>query len=164
VGGVAGFVFLITKAGDLKPARLAHVALLYVHQKGMGSKEEFPPSAGWQHTLDQFHAASQYAALDTRGMSDGDICRARLQFEIDALKSTVGWAATEKKQEQVHELDADEEGHFRANALPPGNYSIAVWGQAGMNLALGEQDGIVVGASETVSIKLSSPKLACLQP
>jgi hypothetical protein len=48
-GELDGFVFAITKSGDLKPARLAHVAALYNHQNGLDPKEEFPHSAGTDH-------------------------------------------------------------------------------------------------------------------
>ena len=170
-GEVTGFVFAITKAGDLKPARLAHVVLLYAHKNDIGPDDDWGPSATWEFIKAQIAAQGDLETRILKGtisyntpLSDDQICMGDIQVYLDALKSVMEWAATEKKTGQVKTVDNDEEGHFKFDGLPPATYTVAVSGQAGMNMAYWEQDDVVVKPGETTSVKLTTPEQACLQP
>lgn len=168
-GELTGFVFLITKAGDLKPARLAHIVLLYMHRNGIGPDENYGPSVAFEYLADTIHTDDDLQVEYLKSqlsyntpMSDEAYCQAQLRSNIAALALAVKWAATEKHLEQVQTTDADEEGHFKLSGVPPGDYTLTASGQAGMNVAYWKQDDVVITAGQTTSVKLSSPEKACL--
>jgi Carboxypeptidase regulatory-like domain len=169
-GELTGFVFAITKAGDLKPARLAHIVLLYEYKSGLSRTEEFPKSAGvvylqsWFKTFgDAESKIAKSQLLENNRLSKDEICALRLQENIAALQIAVQWAMDENKSEQIQTTDADEEGHFKLTKLPPGEYTLTASCQAGANMAFWQQeDNVVITAGQTTSVKLSSPKWSCL--
>jgi hypothetical protein len=99
---------------------------------------------------------------DSTPLSDEQICLETIKEDIAAVASTVEWAATENLLNQVKSTEADEEGHFKLSGVPPGDYTLAASGQAGMNTAYWEQDDVVITSGQTTSVKLSSPEQACL--
>ncbi len=145
---LTGFAFLVTKGGDLKPARLASVTVLYM----MGPGEEY-----MRQKVGLLSARSEH-----RVSADEDLCQAWLMIYRVALESTMKWAGEQGKSGQVKTVDADEEGHFTISGLPVGAYILIVSGQAGMNSAFWENDDVVVKTGQTTSVKVSSPIQACL--
>lgn len=162
-GIVSGKIFLITKGGDLKPARLAQVFLL----DGNAGKDG-DESAAYYFTL--AHLA-KLKAIDSKqlyaGLSDPEdvdriYCLTKLRIFGESVTSTLKWNH-EQKTDFVKIGNADEDGLFRFGGVTPGKYSILATGHAGVNTAYWQQDVIVEGGKE-VTIKLSSPEAACLVP
>lgn len=156
-GEMDGFVFAITNGGDLKPARLAHIVLLYLCRNGLGPNEEFPESAAYHYNLCKVSTGTGRAL----GIGGETNCRTDLQDYIAGLKLTTEWALAQKKYDQVKTTDADEEGRFKLTDLVPGEYTLTALGQAGANTAYWEEGNIVVQGGKVTSVKLSSPKTAC---
>src|SRR5579862_2720862 len=156
-GRVTASVFLITKSGDLKPGRLADVTLFYFPKSGQTGK-----SPGEVYKNFEIKAMNRLVEKMTVDKLVGDeYCQADFEQYRTALDSTVEWASNEGRSGQVRTTQADEEGRFKIT-VPPGGYTIVVWGQAGMNLAFWETT-ITVTAGQTVAVKLSSPRQACVQ-
>jgi hypothetical protein len=149
-GGVSGRIFLITKGGDLKPARLARVTLLYGSDAGTAAVVYLNTE------LEQMKGS--YTLLTTSGEAS---CRAELLVFINSLKATMEWAKVNGKQDQVHIATSDEEGLFQFSGLEPGSYILLARGQAGANDAYWQND-FKVKPGESVRMKLASPHTACL--
>jgi hypothetical protein len=157
-GELDGFVFAITKAGDLKPARLGHIVLLYTQRTDSSPNNQPDTSPGLVH----LGLVTRALLKITHRASEGKfICQDDLQDYLEALKSTVDWAVTNKKSDQVKASDADEEGRFRLRNLVPGEYTLTAVGQAGANTAYWEEGHVVIREGEVTSVKLSPPKKAC---
>jgi Polysaccharide lyase family 4, domain II len=166
---LTGFGVAITKAGDLKPARLAHIALLYRYKSGLGPDEEIPENAARIYlnalfkTNGDLEVKMAEGRINNKPLSDDQICLGYIQSSIAALKMAAEWAATENKLDQVKTTYADEEGHFKLTSVLPGEYTLTASGQAGMNLAFWEQrEKVVITAGQTTSVKLPSPEQSCL--
>lgn len=160
-GIVSGKIFLITKSGDLKPARLAQVFLLDFNAGKDGDE-----SASYYFTLAHLaklkaiDSKTLYAGLHDPAAVDQIFCLTKLRIFGESLTSTLKW-----NQDQKHDFvkigKADEDGVFRFAGITPGKYTILATGQAGFNTAYWEQDVLVEGGKE-VTIKLSSPEAACI--
>src|SRR5258707_9820590 len=131
-GTVEGRVFGITRGGDLKPARMPNIYLLY---KGRGEKLE-------EDSADDRYQNASLAALRKRldqqlehpSTDDGDLrCREGLLDTDQTLVDTAQWALDNRKVEQVLTADGDEEGHFRIAKVPIGHYRLVAREQAGAN-------------------------------
>jgi hypothetical protein len=141
---------LITKGGDLKPARLAQVTLLYGSDTGTAAVVYLNTK------VEQMKGS--YKLLVT----PGDVsCRAELLVFINSLKATMDWAKVNGKQDQVHIATSDEEGFFQFGGLEPGSYILLARGHAGANDAYWEGN-FKVTSGESVQMKLASPHAACL--
>jgi hypothetical protein len=149
-GGISGRIFLITKGGDLKPARLAQVTLLYGSDAGSAAVVYLNTE------LEQMKAS--YGLLTTSGDAS---CRAELLVFINSLKATLEWAKVNGKRDQVHIATSDEEGLFQFSGLEPGSYILLAQGQAGTNDAYWQKD-FTVKPGESLQMKLASPHTACL--
>jgi len=156
-GTVEGRVLGITRAGDLKPARMPTIYLLY---KGQGEHLD-PNSADRQYQLSSLEAMQK--RLDDPSTSDQDLrCRESLLNTDKSLVDTAQWALDNKKAKQVLTTDGDEEGHFRIAKVPVGHYRVVARGQAGASDAYWELM-IVVTAGISTSAKLTSPGKSCLR-
>jgi hypothetical protein len=162
-GMISGKIFLITKSGDLKPARLAQVFLL----DGNAGKDG-DESAAYYFTLTHL---AKLKAIDSKklyaGLSDPEdvdriYCLTKLRLFGESVTSTLKWNQDQKK-DFVKIEKADEEGVFRFAGITPGKYTVLAMGQAGFNTAYWQQDVIAEGGKE-VTIKLSSPEAACFVP
>lgn len=154
-GAVSGKVFLITQGGDLKPARLAQVILLYGGVLG-GSQD-----AG---TASIFYHRKKVENLKASWPSPGHptSCRSDLLIFNNSLKSTLEWGQTTgKATAQIQITTSDEEGAFQFPKVPIGEYTVLAWGHAGFNDAYWEES-LKVQPGQSVALKLSSPHLACL--
>jgi len=154
-GELTGFVFAITKAGDLKPARLATVVLLW---SPVARDAETLNSAGAEYThnsvkqmLRAFEQVKQLRADKTFGEN---ACRTVLAGHIVALSDTVDWVAAQRKSDFNKNIYADEEGRFKITGIPEGRYTLVVSGQAGLYNAFWEKEEVVITAGQTTEVKL----------
>lgn len=163
-GTVEGRVFGITRGGDLKPARMPTIYLLY---KGRGEPTE-------EKSADDHYSITSLTALDKRlkeqiasaeagSVEDEELkCRESLLDTDQSLVDTAQWALDNKKARQVLMTDGDEEGYFKVAKVPVGHYRVVARGQAGANDAYWESF-IVVKTGMTTSTKLTSPGRSCLR-
>jgi len=155
-GAVEGRVLGITRTGDLKPARMPTIYLLY---KGQGEHLE-------ANSADAHYQIASLGALQNRlnhpCADDEDLrCRESLLDTDGSLIDTAQWALDNKKTKQVLTSSGDEEGNFRIAKVPIGRYRIVARGQAGASDAYWESI-IVVKAGTATSAKLTSPGKSCL--
>jgi len=163
-GTVEGRVLGITRSGDLKPARMPTIYLLY---QGRGEHIE-------EKSADDHYSITSLTALDKRlkeriasaqagTVEDEDLqCRESLLDTDQSLVDTAQWALDNKKAKQVLMAEGDEEGHFKVSKVPVGHYRLVARGQAGANDAYWESF-IVVKAGMATSAKLTSPGKSCLR-
>jgi hypothetical protein len=147
---ISGKIFLITKGGDLKSARLAQVILLY------GSDEGTAATVYYNKKLENMKAS--YQSLVTPGDAS---CRAELLVFNSSLKSTLEWGQKNGKRDQIRIVESDEEGSFHFPEVQPGSYALVAWGRAGANDAYWEDD-LKVEPGQNITAKLASPHTACL--
>jgi len=166
-GVVSGSVFLITKGGDLKPARMADVYLLYVYRsaKAASAGQDYMGSAAHAWVENHIKASEEYRtelAQDGVNWSDSLQCRKHLLTYTVALSATLAWADESQKIWQILTTEADENGVFKIAVSHPGKYTVLASGHAGLNDAFWRVDDVVVNPGATTTVKLSSPAEACL--
>lgn len=169
-GVVSGSVFAITKGGDLKPARMATVTLLYLYRsvKVANANPADADSAGraWLDNHNNIMEEYLKVAGSAEGMawSDKLACLKHLQTYHDALSQTRDWASAKHKDWQILTTEADENGMFKITVPHPGIYTILASGRAGFNDAFWYDNlkDIVVSPGATTAVKLSSIAEACL--
>jgi hypothetical protein len=162
-GVVSGRIFAVTKGGDLKPARMATVVLLYKYrsEKAANENAEEMDSAGMAWLDNKLHAMNELAREDKSDWNDSVWCHQHLGTYHEALSATLSWASEKHKAWQILSTDADEDGTFKMAVPHPGKYTIVAIGQAGFNDAVWEAD-FVVNPGMNAAVKLSSPKESCL--
>jgi hypothetical protein len=167
LGSISGRIFLITEAGDLKPARFANVYLL------SGTPNKNDESAVMVFLKKQIEEAESRTATLTKkreemessgaGVNDSEEsgCLEELLMETHSVQAAADWADESKQYSQFVGTQADEDGVFRLSgiALNSGtgeslrklnpktsldgfawNYTIVVRGRAGANEAYWEKD------------------------
>lgn len=166
-GMLTGFAFLITKGGDIKPARLANVTLFFDAPRQLGPEEEYPSTTvGGQWVRNRIKLASEaiaqlkYQTTTKNTLPEEVDCLSELKNFQTKLKDTLYWAEANKKQGQVVSADVDEEGRFKISHLRPGQYGVVVAGRAGIYEAWW-QSTVLLTADKTTSIKLPKPETAC---
>ncbi len=177
VSAISGKVFAITKGGDLKPARLATVYLIYHHSKADSRALQDGKLTTAGTVFDE--ANSKRSDLETKSaqnmnkivavpdggarfreiMEQSYMLAVHIRME-DARIAAVKWAKN-NAPEQVQEVKADEEGAFKVTARVPGHYLLVVMGRAGMNNAIWMETLDVELGKEYV-LKLSSPACSYL--
>jgi hypothetical protein len=156
-GVVMGRIFLITKGGDLKPARLAHGFLFFETGPGISAIE----AAGGGDTPGLIYLKRYLEATEDANKSGASLrCRSDLLNVDKAALATLAWAQEHKLTAYVAFLDADEEGHFTVGKIRPGVYELVVRGQAGINDAYWLQR-VTVRPREKTEVKVSSVEAAC---
>ena len=176
-GGLSGRVILIASNGDLKPARLATVYLLWNREKplviGMTKQEEEEAHNSAAHKwldealnvaeelLKRAEEASAEFRRTGRNVPDSVECREGLMTYYRALKDILAWGEAKKKSNQILLTDADEEGNFAVKPLHPGVYTILARGRVGVSDAFWSNDYVVVQAGIETTVKLASPERAC---
>lgn len=93
---------------------------------------------------------------------ESEMCPSRLAMYRDVISQTLQEASSTHKESQAIVADADEYGMFHIAVSHPGKYIIVTSGHAGVNNAFWEADDVVVNAGATTTVKLSSPKEACV--
>jgi hypothetical protein len=157
LGTVSGRIFLITKGGDLKPARMARVYLFFEH--GPGSAAVAAAGAGDSPGL--FYLKKYLEATEAANKSgDSKLCRSDLLNADKAIQATVQWADEHKLMAYVAALDADEEGNFSIGKIRSGVYNLIARGKAGINDAYWLQE-ITVKPGEKTEVKVSSVEASC---
>ncbi len=171
-GVVSGRVFLITVAGDIKPARMAKLYLLYMYRsvKFAEAHKEDQDSAEmkWIHVLveameNNLKAEKEKSAEPDYHYSERAVCLGKLAEYSKALSETFDWVSANKKEWQLIVGQADEEGNFRISVPHPGDYSLLADGHAGFNDAVWETHPITVSPGVETVIKMSSPEVACVE-
>ena len=166
-GSVSGRVFAITEGGDIKPARFAHVYLVYLWSGIPAPKAEAekPIETAGATFLGRYNDALQ-RHLDE--MKDPDfardevlVCQSELLAVNRAVLATLDWVRKNGKSKQFIGVDTDEEGSFQVASVPPGRYTLMARGRAGINDAFWNSE-LSVQAGSHVSVKLSSPEKACI--
>lgn len=151
-------VFLITKGGDLKPARLGKVRAFYLRRQD--AKED---------TIGQIYA-DEIEALHSVHKNIGPTTlyteREMCQKEVDDLVQ-----ATERSAKAMDDpvfasylltITLDEEGKGTVKVSRPGMYVIAAFGNAGINAGFWIESAMIEAGKET-RLKLSSPLVGCVR-
>jgi len=172
-GVVSGSVFAITKAGDLKPARMASIYVFYIFRSAKWAEahpeDENSAGAAWMTIRNEEMQKRLQEKETPEGMreSDSESCHKTLLLYLKALQETRKWVTDRHKDWQMITADADENGAFKARVPRSGRYLVVAYGRAGMNDAFWDNSSgsgigidLVVGATTTV--KLSSPEDGCL--
>jgi hypothetical protein len=169
---VTGRAFAITKGGDLKPARLATIYLIY-HDSAKDSQALQKGTLKTAGTVfDESNAKrSQLEINAERGVSQiGSPSFNQLMTETymlavymrmqDAIRAAVKWAS-ENAEGQVRTTKADEEGNFEVSTSLPGRHLLLIFGRAGMNEAIWMED-VNLEPGKTYKLKVSEPKASYL--
>jgi hypothetical protein len=135
---VSGRVFLITKSGDLKPARMALVYVFFMGTAGETAAEEKARGDGDTVGLEWLKYASAASREDTEFVNaerdkamanirsysseawDRRICTHDLVTRRAAIRKTLDWAKSNNKMSQVLQTQTDEEGTFEL-VIPSAN-------------------------------------------
>jgi hypothetical protein len=153
-GSIHGRVFAITQGGDLKPARLATVYLVF-EARTIGHKvdKKFDcETTAFTHFLQ--------ARLDEDRRTSDDSCRSELITDGKAIMSLLDWTKEGNRAWQLMLGDADEEGNFAFPRVPPGKYDVLVRARAGINEAFWSQE-VWVQPGEAVTMKVASVERSC---
>ena len=181
-GTLSGRVFAITQGGDLKPARMADVYILFSsgvtrdgkavdvgetadlvfmaadHEARVLNNEKLEAyNKAQEQQYNEQLAASSY-------WSEKGMCMRDLATFHPAMLKAMDWAEAHSKQSQIVKTQSDEDGNFSAS-LPPGKYSVYVRGRAGFNEGLwdlGDELYVDIHPGTHTEIKLSSPHTSCL--
>jgi len=176
-GIISGRAFAITKAGDIKPARMADVFLFYMFGSVKEANQAGLNTAGlaWldnrnketeKHTqeltdmMKRNEARSDSENHET--WSDSQRCRKEYLVYVNATAATLDWTTDKSKWWQVVIGHANEEGTFRVTVHRSGTYVVVVHGRAGLNDAFWITDLVKVTPDMETVLKLSSPEIACL--
>jgi hypothetical protein len=184
---VSGYVFALTEGGDIKPARMAKVYMLYSRPAGELASKLIEESSSSTSAAEQFRKEELNEDEKEKAWEQGKpylenttICRsALLHMGQGAIVDVLNWGEEHKTQFVFG--DTDEEGKFEITLPPPdlkeatfeptphsetayapGVYLIVVIGTAGYNDALWEGE-VTVEAGEIVKIKMSEPTKACIK-
>lgn len=165
-GVLSGRGFAITAGGDIKPARMADVYLLYeCHGKMPEADKEYQGTAGGMPFMDQelkrLTEYTQWLEENGRDLSESLVCRRELLSYDSFVVQMMTWAKDQNKMWQVIIDQADEEGTFKTSVPHPGRYRLLIRGKAGLNEAFWNAD-VVVNSGEETTVKLSAPNKACL--
>ena len=159
IASVSGRIFGINGNGDIKPARFAHVYLLYEWSgkpKGPEAKDDDSDHA-YRAFLDR-----QNAEMEERLKEHDVSCRRGLLVFVEAVSYALKWSHENGKPKEFMSVDTDEEGSFQMNGVPAGIYFLVAHGHAGANEAVWTLDNISVKPGANVSLKLPSPEESCL--
>lgn len=162
---VSGRVFGITSSGDLKPARMVHIYLVY---KGRSERyEENTAGSTYEvESLDRIKKAMEDELETMRNHPGVEVdenlsCRREMVTHDEAMLSTMKWVQENKKLKQLLATDADEDGIFYITRVPAGRYTLVARGQAGANDAFWSSE-ITLKPGGSISVKLSAPEKSCL--
>jgi hypothetical protein len=167
-GIVSGRIFAITKGGDIKPARMANVHLLYYHQRKTASELERNEenSVGGEWLDRKIKATDDYIkelSEDKIDPSSSIGCRKELlAIYAMPLSKIIVWGLDQNKDRQILQTEADEEGNFKIIVPRPGVYILLANGRAGFNEAFWYSLDVLVKPGTETPIKLGSPEKACV--
>lgn len=166
-GVLSGRVFAITKDGDLKPARIADVYILFETGVTKDGKAIDKGASASRVYMNEHNREAELNMADEEkngaNWSEKTTCMKRLNLFEPAMLKVLSWADTNKKADQIIKTQTDEEGNFKAS-LPAGNYTLLVRGRAGFNEALwgGGINDVTMQPGAHIELKLSSPSESCI--
>jgi hypothetical protein len=163
-GGVSGRIFLITKAGDIKPARFAKIFLFEIRSTDSAGQTwsiEFQKSS--EDYIEELHEppavyAEKSDYRDALALSSGSLtCMLSLSLTYGhAALAALNWP------DQSFVGQADEDGVFKIAHIPLGTYRVVAEGRAGLNEARWVDSVTITQDKEPVMLKLASPERSCL--
>ncbi len=159
-------VFLITKSGDLKPARLAEVAAFYLHKQD--AKENtlgqiYADEIDALHTIHKNEIEAMHAIYkNTPPSGEGQMCLKELAELVQETEDSARMMADSSFASQVLTLTLDEEGKGSVKVSLPGMYVVAAFGDAGINAGFWLEFATMEAGKET-RLKMSSPLVACVR-
>lgn len=155
-------VFLITKDGDLKPARLGIVVALYLHK--LDAKEDTVGQI-YADEIEAAHAIHKNMG-PTTFYTEREMCLKEVEELVQDTQRTVKAmddpAVKSRFAGQLLTITLDEEGKASVKVLRPGMYVIAAFGNAGMNTGFWFEFVRIEAGKET-GLKLSSPLVGCVR-
>jgi hypothetical protein len=162
-GKLTGRIFAITSGGDIKPARLATLYLLYQYDTSTHSskQEDYNLAAAHVWSESYLSALKNFAPFPV-----ANACQRRLLMYREALLAVMTWASDDiKKTRQVVRGQADEEGLINMPEVPSGTYILVAFGRAGFNEAVWVLDSeeVVVKPGMDTAVKAASPAHSCLE-
>ncbi|MCU1250088.1 MAG: hypothetical protein JWQ49_3117 [Edaphobacter sp.] len=188
LGSISGRVFLITEAGDLKPARFANV---YLMSQTSDKSDNSASMVFLEKETEQLQSGLTTTIPEAK-------CLEYLLWATNSVQAAATWAQENKEYYQFTGANTDEDGAFRITgivlssrtgqslrALNPGtkidgfvwNYTVVVRGRAGANEAYWNANarflqingkfswslsGGDLQPGTDISMKLGSPETACL--
>ncbi len=165
-GSLSGRVFAVTEGGDLKPARMADVYILY--QSGVtrdGKAVDVGEAADLVFMEAHNHAQELFIGEMGKNpqWTEKEECMKDLATFRPSMSQALDWAQEHKKQNQIVTTQTDEDGNYSAS-LPVGKYSVYVRGRAGFNESLWDTGiyNVTIQPGAHVVLKLSSPEKSCL--
>jgi hypothetical protein len=177
-GVVSGHIFAIMQSGDIKPARMAKVYLLWNYESLKAALEEEKNGKKFESaTLTFTNQLNKGMEANLEEMQRDDAaknywseslhCSKDLGAVDAAILATWRWCLDQKKMNQIPMTDADEEGNFRIAGVRPGVYRMVARGRAGFydafwSIGFGGQEDITVAAGMETTVKLPSPEKSCL--
>jgi hypothetical protein len=156
-GILTGRVFAITKGGDLKPARIATVHILFY-----GGAD----TAGTVYVQETMKATDAFSAELQKNRGDWSeryACLKELGIYSSTMLKVMEWSESKQIYDQVVNLQTDEEGFFSIT-LPPGIYIVTARGRAGANQAVWDTSlsgDVTLKPGSHLDVKLSSPSKSC---
>jgi len=165
LGSIAGRVFAVTEAGEIKSARFARVYLMRIGRNPDSPAQVF------------FDTLRQKLLDQPESYSEKLLCIKKLRNITYSVDVAAKWARENNKYSEFLGTQADEEGMFHFTKVETGGYVLIVQGRAGANEAYWKEDVFffprggkpfwTVGSgnalpSKDVFLKLSSPETACL--
>jgi hypothetical protein len=166
-GSLSGKLSLITGSGDLKPARLADLVLLYADSKDSPAlRYSTAVESKVNAYSDNCKAEAAKIEADTKAgrfSTSGSSCGVEEAIACDMViigKKTLRETLDASKASQFQETQADEEGVFSFSKVPPGLYYLVAFGRAGLNEA-NWRTLVTIKAGEDVVVKLPSPVASC---
>ena len=163
-GAMSGRIFLITKAGDIKPARFAKIFLFEIKatdSAGQTWSIEFQKSS--EDYIEELREppavyAEKSDYRDALALSSGSLeCMLSLSLTYGhATLAALNWP------DQSFVGQADEDGVFKIAHIPLGIYRVVAEGRAGLNEARWVDSVSITQDKEPVKLKLASPERSCL--
>ena len=177
-GIVSGRVFIINGSGDLKPARLANVYLLWMQrtkwndlteqERAEGGASRVWAKLGLEAAEKRAELAHQRLEaskpLNTRddAVPNAAECIEDLQTYLSAINSMNKWWEDPKNSNKILFTNTDEEGGFKIEAQP-GFYTLIAYGKAGFyNAFWSLDDALIVESGKELTAKLTKPEQACI--
>lgn len=164
-------VFLITKSGDLKPARLAKVAAFYLHKQDAKENtlgQVYADEIEARHTIYKDEIEALQAIYKSAPPGENQMCLKQVEDLVqdteDSAKLMAGsWnAAGGSLASQSLTITLDEEGKGSVKVPLPGMYVVAAFGNAGINAGFWLEFATMEAGKET-RLKMSSPLVACVR-
>jgi hypothetical protein len=144
---------VITKGGDIKPARLASVYLISWDGASNSAAQSW-------HNAYQIAVREYIAKLPESQWSESTACKMELLTYDQAILAVLQSDALSKLKILIGQ--ADEEGNFKMADVQPGLYILVASGRGGFNEARWEEGSVEVKPGMETSLKLASPDKACL--